>query len=170
MGGLSTRISLFEVSRSTIRCRWQGESAENIAIGDEEGVDARLSDFLASPTEALDREYKGWLDLADKAVAATLARHLIALANPGGGWLIFGLREQAGELHHEGKPCPDPKAYSQDALNSIVARYASPAFQCQLHKRICGECGGEHAFRVPGGHRIPITCKRSGPRSRQRPP
>ena len=98
---------------------------------------------------------------------ATVARHLMALANHGGGWLHFGLEEASdGRFTHQvDEGCPDTTVYSTDAINGFVRRYAQPSFQCEVHWQECDQgCPGPHALvRVPGGHRIPIVCKKGGP-------
>jgi hypothetical protein len=127
----------------------------------------RLGDFLREPRETLNVEIKRWLDLNDRNVQATVARHLMALANHGGGWLQFGFAEGAdGQFTHErDTACPDPSSYTTDAFNGIVRRYARPSFQCEVLLEECDQgCPGPHAFvRVPGGHRIPIVCGKGGP-------
>jgi hypothetical protein len=128
--------------------------------------DARLADFLANPRETREVELKQWLDLSDPVKRAKVGRHLMALANRGGGWLQFGFVEQNdGTFVHEGIACPNVTAYSTDAINAIVARHAHPRFHCEVFWETCEEsCPGPHALiRVPGGHRVPVVCARSGP-------
>ena len=50
-----------------------------------------LQELVDAPRERLDVEYKAWLDLTDGPTRAKLARHLCALANFGGGFLVFGI-------------------------------------------------------------------------------
>ncbi len=128
--------------------------------------DARLADFLANPRETREVELKRWLDLSELKYRGKVARHLLALANYGGGWLQFGFKQQSdGSFIHEGIACPDPSRYSTDAINDIVARHASPRFHCETFWAECEEgCAGPHALiRVPGGHKVPIVCSRGGP-------
>jgi hypothetical protein len=74
--------------------------------------DARLADFLANPRETPEVELKQWLDLGKPENRGKVARHLMALANYGGGWLQFGFVQQPdGLFTHEGIGCPDPKRY-----------------------------------------------------------
>ena len=127
--------------------------------------DARLADFLANPRETREVELKRWLDLSKAENRGKVARHLMALANYGGGWLQFGFAQQSSGLFtHEGIACPDQSRYSTDAINDIVARHASPRFHCETFWEECEEnCPGPHALiRVSGDHKVPIICARSG--------
>jgi hypothetical protein len=133
---------------------------------DDGGDLRRLADFVGDPRERLDVELKRWLDLSDRRVAGKVARHLMALANHGGGWLQFGFVENDdGQFAHQtDHGCADEAMYSSDAVNSVVRRYAQPSFQCETFWQSCEQCAGPHALiRVPGGHRVPIVCKRGGP-------
>ncbi len=47
-----------------------------------------LSALIIAKSEALEVEYKSWIDTSVAETAAQLARHLAALSNHGGGYLI----------------------------------------------------------------------------------
>ena len=51
----------------------------------------QLQELVDAPTERLDVEYKAWLNLDDREARARLAKHLCALANHGGGFVVFGI-------------------------------------------------------------------------------
>ena len=51
-----------------------------------------LQELVDAPRERLDVEYKAWQDPTDGEASAKLAKHLCALANLGGGFLVFGSR------------------------------------------------------------------------------
>ena len=54
-------------------------------------IDAQnLQQLVEAPSERLDVDLKGWLDLSDNGHRGTLAKALIALANHGGGVTIIG--------------------------------------------------------------------------------
>ncbi|UFW88435.1 ATP-binding protein [Bradyrhizobium barranii] len=59
-----------------------------------------LIDLLAAANEDLGIEFKAWMDTRSHDARAKLARHIAALANHGGGYLIFGVddktRKRAG--------------------------------------------------------------------------
>ena len=125
----------------------------------------RLADLLRDPRETLGVELKGWLDIAANAEhKATLAKSLIALANHGGGYVIFGFAErEEGVVPEEPQP-PNLATYTPDTVNSVVSRYAEPQFHCDVQVVTSPVTGHKHPIvSVPGGHQVPIRSKRSGP-------
>jgi hypothetical protein len=124
----------------------------------------RLADLLIDPHETLDVEHKEWIDLVgNNDHKATLAKALIALANHGGGFLIFGLAETAqGVVAASNRPA-DLSGYTPDSVNAAVAAYAEPSFHCDLSV-VAGPDGSLFPIAsVPGGHHVPIRAKREGP-------
>ncbi len=85
----------------------------------------RLADLLRDPRETLDVELKGWLEIDGNAEhKATLAKALIALANHGGGYVVFGFAETGeGVMPAEPRPA-NLSAYTPDTVNSVVSRFA----------------------------------------------
>jgi transcriptional regulator with XRE-family HTH domain len=129
-----------------------------------------LEPLLAAPAEALDVEYKGWLDLRnDSEHKAQLAKAAIALANEGGGVIVIGLREQRPNLISEPRPA-EIQAYDQDLINSIIRRFASPSFHCTLKLLSHPQTKHELAvIEVPGRHRVPVMSKSGTPNDTIRP-
>ena len=119
-----------------------------------------LRELIETPQERLDVEYKAWVDLRDGSARAKVARHFCALANHGGGHLVFGIND---DMTPSG-PRPDSIApYDQDTLTGIVKRYLDPAFQVRVHE-IPASSGIAHPIVwVPPHGAVPICCKRSGP-------
>jgi hypothetical protein len=63
--------------------------------------------LLQFPSEKLSIEYKSWLDIADNAGRANLAKAAIAIANEGGGVIVLGMRENranGGALGSQSRP------------------------------------------------------------------
>src|SRR4029077_19763448 len=91
-----------------------------------------LEPLLTAPVEALDVEYKSWLDLrGNDEHKANLAKAAIALANEGGGFIVLGIGEQRPNLISETRP-PGIATYDQDLINGIIRRFALPSFHCRL--------------------------------------
>ena len=124
-------------------------------------MESDLKDLIAVPRETLEIELKAWLDLNDSAVRANIARHLAALANHGGGYLIFGFND---DLSHDQNRPDLLKNYNRDVFAGIVSRYLTPTFQCEV--AIVQDKSGEQfpVIRVPGHGRVPIAAKADGPK------
>ena len=120
-----------------------------------------LLPLIREPREDLAVEYKAWLDLSQEKGKATLAKACIALANHGGGFLVLGFEEKGDSL----KSIPRPDHYSeitQDAINSVIRRYADPAFHCQLHVIPHPATGVDHpVIAVPNDLSVPVVSKRA---------
>ncbi len=128
----------------------------------------RLADLLREPRETLEVELKGWLNIAaDAEHKATLAKALIALANHGGGYVVIDFVEtDEGVVPAEPRPA-NLATYTPDTVNSVVNRFAEPPFHCDVRVVTSPETGLDHpVVSVPGGHRVPIRSKRSGPDGR----
>jgi transcriptional regulator with XRE-family HTH domain len=123
-----------------------------------------LEPLLTAPSEALDVEYKGWLDLRNNDEhKGTLAKAAIALANEGGGYIVIGLREERPNLISEERPATIP-AYDQDLINQIIRRFAAPSFHCALTVLRHPQTGFEHAvISIPGGFGFPVMSKSATP-------
>lgn len=106
-------------------------------------------------------EIKSWLDLHDPLVRAKLAKEFIALGNHGGGYLLFGFREDVAGWPPQGANPYSSDRYSQDNINNILRRHAEPAFECYT-TAITSSAGNPHVVvEVPGGHRVPIHAQRA---------
>jgi len=123
-----------------------------------------LRTFLAEqPQETLSAEYKGWLDLTDTRGRATLAKAAIALANHGGGIIVFGMRSVAENSPLESTPKPaEIGRYNQDQVNQAINKFADPEFHCELAFAIHPVTKIEHAFvSVPGNLTVPVMSSRT---------
>ncbi|CAG1012678.1 hypothetical protein BURC_00230 [Burkholderiaceae bacterium] len=121
-------------------------------------INARFEDWLLSPTESLDFEVKEWLDMSDAECQGVVAKALIALENHGGGFLLFGFKED-----DEKRLVPDPKRppslepYLADALNAIVKKRAEPPFHVEVTIQKHPTTGEEYPLaRVAGGTKMPV--------------
>ena len=122
----------------------------------------RLERYLVNPTEDLDIEYKGWLDLRKNPDRANLAKAVIALANHGGGVIVLGFEDRSTGLAATPKPAEIPDV-TQDDVNAAVSRYAEPQLHCRLYLVKHPVVGSVHPMiRVPGGN-VPVMSKRDEP-------
>lgn len=125
-----------------------------------------ISDILAEPKESLEVEIKEWLDLSgNKNHRAALAKEIIALANHGGGFLIVGLHEMDDGTYKASSDEPASwKDWSGDSIQSIIARYIDPQFQCKTDITKLPRSDKKVAvINVPGGHRVPARAKSGAP-------
>lgn len=120
-------------------------------------INSRFEDWLISPTETLDFEVKGWLDLNDAEARGTVAKAMIALENHGGGFLLIGFSESQGRL------LPDPQRpvnlaqYGTDEINAIIKKCAEPSFHAHVTIQKHPVTGNEFPIiQVAGGSKVPV--------------
>jgi predicted HTH transcriptional regulator len=102
-----------------------------------------LNQLVAEPRETLDVEVKEWLDLTSNDHRALVAKEVIALANHGGGYLIIGFEELSdGSFKPVSSSPVTLDGWSQDAIQSIVAKYVDPTIQCRVVHQAnrCARC------------------------------
>lgn len=117
-------------------------------------------DLVDYPRETLDVELKQWVAFDDKVAQAKLAKHIAALANHGGGYLVFGFCDD--ESIAPDRPI-DLSAYNRDTLGGIVNRYLTPAIQCDIQMVRSSEQLNYPVVRVPSHGPTPICAKIDGP-------
>lgn len=128
-------------------------------------INSRFQDWLLNPTEALDFEVKGWLDMGSAEARATIAKALIALENHGGGFLLIGYTKGAdGRLVPEVPRPVSLDSYNVDEFNSIVKRFAEPVFHVDASLQAHPETG-EHfpLVVVHGTSKVPVRAERGSP-------
>jgi hypothetical protein len=119
-----------------------------------------LSDLVAGKSEDLGVEYKAWMDTNEPEARGKLARHIAALANHGGGYLVFGVDDTTREPM--GETILDRRLFSQGAIAGIVRRYLDPRVAIRVE-------AAEHAGVsypvdvVPGLGARPIVAVADGP-------
>ena len=128
---------------------------------------ADLADLVDNPRETLDIELKSWLDLNDKITKANIARHIAAMCNHGGGYLVFGFQD---DLSVDPDRPTSLDAYNHDTFNSIIKRYLLPAFECRVVK-VTSSAGQEYpVVDVPGHEAMPVCAVRDGPQDEKGKP
>lgn len=128
-------------------------------------INSRFEDWLLNPTEALDFEVKGWLDMQSAEARATIAKALIALENHGGGFLLIGYTKGAdGRLVPEEPRPASLDGYNVDEFNSIVKRFSEPVFHVDASLQAHPETG-EHfpLVVVHGASKVPVRAERGSP-------
>ena len=125
-------------------------------------INSRFQDWLLNPTEALDFEVKGWLDMRSPEARAVIAKALIALENHGGGFLLIGYKKGAdGRLAPEVPRPATLDSYNVDEFNSIVKRFAEPVFHVDSSLQAHPETGEEFPLAVVhGSSKVPVRSER----------
>ena len=117
-----------------------------------------LRDLVDAPSETLSVEYKCSLDFSDKVSKAKFARHVAALANYGGGHIIFGFKDNMSVNH-----VTEFSDVNHDSVASVVKHYLSPAFQCEV-RVVQSSAGTRHTVvSVPTHTTVPICTHKDGP-------
>ena len=89
---------------------------------------------------------------------ADLARHIAALANYGGGSIVFGFTDAM--LYAGANPFTAP---DRDTISSIVNKYLEPTFQCDV-RLVVSSAGNTHPIVIVPPHGVaPICAKANGP-------
>jgi len=127
-----------------------------------------IQDLVDSPSETLHVELKAWINIADEVARAKTARHLAALANHGGGYLIIGFNDDGTQAV---PPPGDVTVYTRDAITGIIDRYLVPAFQCDCF--LVSRTDGSQTYpvvRVSSHKSVPICSKKDGPQDAKNNP
>ena len=126
--------------------------------------DQSLGDLLEHKTEELAIEYKEWMDLSDSVNRAKLAKHICAISNYGGGWLIFGMDDDGNLM--EDIP-PDIEKYDQDTINGIALKYLVPPPHCRV-LRVLSRQNGLHypIVQIPSHGSVPVCAGANGPEAK----
>lgn len=120
-----------------------------------------LQDLVDNPRENLEVELKGWLDLTLPEVRAELAKDICALANHGGGYLVFGFADNLTEQ----PTFVGITAYTRDNFNAIVRKYLQPTVNCEATILTSSISTEQHAVVwVPGLLTTPLCAKADGPK------
>lgn len=116
--------------------------------------------LVDTPCRALDVEYKGWRNLSNLEDRAELARDIAALANHGGGHIIFGFDQET--LAPEDTD-PFVTRCTPDQVSTIVRTYLDPPVPCEV-AMLRSASGSVHpSIRVAGHGQVPICVRQDGP-------
>ena len=117
---------------------------------------------MDAPCRALEIEYKSWRNLEHPEDRAELARDISALANHGGGFVVFGFNE-----HTLAPDDTDPfrTNCTIERVRSIVQTYLDPPIHCEVATTM-STIGAVHSvIRVSGHGTTPVCIRQDGPRS-----
>ncbi|WP_313553129.1 ATP-binding protein [Brevundimonas sp.] len=113
--------------------------------------------LIDDPNEDLGAEYKAKINLETTLGRAKLAKHLAALANHGGGYLIVGFDDDLKPEH------PRPSLPNRDDISRVVKTYLEPPFQCDV-REVADAAGLLYAVvAVPSHGATPVCCRADGP-------
>lgn len=119
-----------------------------------------IQDLVDSPCRTLDAEYKSWRNLDHPEDRAELARDLAALANHGGGFVVFGFDERSLAPDEAD---PFRTNCTSDRVASIVQTYLDPPVAFSV-VNVLSPLGVVHPVIRVGGHGVvPVCIRNDGP-------
>ncbi|MBA3042856.1 MAG: ATP-binding protein [Alphaproteobacteria bacterium] len=116
-----------------------------------------LTELVDDPNERLAVEYKAFVDPNAPVARAKLARHIAALANHGGGYLVVGFNDDLSPSN------PRPGPLDRDFVASVVRKYLEPPFQCDVRQVTARSGLSFSVVVVPSHSSVPICAKAGGP-------
>lgn len=119
-----------------------------------------MQDLVEVPCRSLDVEYKSWRNLDHAEDRAELARDIAALANHGGGFIVFGFRELT-LLPDETDPFRTN--CSAEKVASIVRTYLDPPVKCEIVNVLSSSRVLHPVIRVPAHGTTPVCVRQDGP-------
>ena len=132
--------------------------AEHMAF--ESAAPSDIQDLIVSPCRALEVEYKSWRNLDHPDDRAELARDLAALANHGGGFVVFGFQERNLEPDDTD---PFRTNCTIERVNAIVQTYLDPPIECAVVTAVAPSGTTHTVIRVSGHGTTPVCIRQDGP-------
>jgi hypothetical protein len=126
----------------------------------EAAAPSDVRDLVDAPCRTLEIEYKSWRNLDHVDDRAELARDIAALANHGGGFVVFGFNE-----HTLAPDDTDPfrTNCTIERVRTIVQTYLDPPIHCEV-VTIMSATGTVHSVIRVGGHgTTPVCAREDGP-------
>lgn len=119
-----------------------------------------VQDLVEAPCRALEVEYKSWRNLDHAEDRAELARDIAALANHGGGFVVFGFLERT--LTPDDTD-PFRTNCTTERIAAIVRTYLDPPVRCEVVS-VLSAAGVVHpVIRVAGHGATPVCVRQDGP-------
>jgi hypothetical protein len=119
-----------------------------------------MQELVAAPCHSLDVEYKSWRNLDHAEDRAELARDIAALANHGGGFIVFGFHERT--LRPDDTD-PFRTDCTSERIAAIVRTYLDPPVPVDAVS-VLSTNGVVHPVVRVGGHgATPVCIRQDGP-------
>jgi hypothetical protein len=121
---------------------------------------ADVKDLIEAPCRALEVEYKSWRNLDHAEDRAELARDIAALANHGGGFIVFGFQERTMKPDETD---PFRTNCTGERVAAIVRTYLDPPVRCDVVP-VLSAAGVVHpVIRVAEHGATPVCVRQDGP-------
>ena len=119
-----------------------------------------VQDLVEAPCRALEIEYKSWRNLDHAEDRAELARDIAALANHGGGFIVFGFDERT--LTPDDTD-PFRTNCTAERITAIVRAYLDPPVRCEVVPVFSSASVVHPVVRVSGHGATPVCVRQDGP-------
>ncbi|HEX2940327.1 MAG TPA: RNA-binding domain-containing protein, partial [Rhodopila sp.] len=119
-----------------------------------------IQDLIDTPCRALEVEYKSWRNLDHAEDRAELARDIAALANHGGGFIVFGFDE---DTLMPDDTDPFRTNCTQDKVASIVQAYMDPPVPCDVTAPLATSGVVHPVIRIASHGVTPVCIRQDGP-------
>lgn len=118
-----------------------------------------VEELASHPSESLNVELKSWFDLTTPPGIAKIIRGTFSLRNRNGGYFLIGFDNANLRPNPSGAPDQVREAFSVDAIQGIISRFAAVPFQVNV---VYAEIGGFEypVICVPEGVVVPVAVKR----------
>jgi hypothetical protein len=126
----------------------------------EAAAPSDIRDLVNAPCRALEIEYKSWRNLDHAEDRAELARDIAALANHGGGFVVFGFNEHTLQPDDTD---PFRTNCTIERVRSIVQTYLDPPIRCEVVSTLSSLSTVHSVIRVGGHGATPVCVRQDGP-------
>lgn len=136
-----------------VQARAEDTIFESAAPGD-------IQDMIEAPCRTLEVAYKSWRNLDHPEDRAELARDIAALANHGGGFIVFGFNE-----HTQTPDDTDPfrTNCTIERVRTIVQTYLDPPVRCEVSLPMSSAGVFHPVVRVAAHGTVPVCVRQDGP-------
>src|SRR6202044_1944391 len=126
----------------------------------EAAAPSDVQDLVDAPCRTLEIEYKSWRNLDHAEDRAELARDIAALANNGGGFVVFGFNERT--LAPDDTD-PFRTNCTIERVRAIVQTYLDPPVHCEVITTMSAAGTVHSVIRVDSHGTTPVCVSKDGP-------